>query len=363
MILESAFYPIIDIQGFLSVKSLCCQSRLFNLDLIYDQKNRDSLALKENAEFTLRSINVNVSSVQVSVPKDYSRGRYSEERGIQNMRDTDDTPDTENVTIVPFTTDISVYDSVIICTPFISSFGMDTQKLAEWCENGGDLMLAGGIDESEDLSGWNALIGAEPTDELATCTADSLQFNTDILAGVKGREFSDDVISEEVPDFDLTENCLVHVSTSDEKSVPLLWEQKYGKGTVVVCSADILKDKNDRGLLAAAYCLFFHAYAYPVINGCVYCIDDFPSPAPAGYDENVLKQYGYTVSDFYCNVCMPAMQEIAEKYDIKFSTFSIETYENNVDGPFDNTDNKRTASYYASLILNMVISSSGCQAI
>ena len=58
-----------------------------------------------------------------------------------------------------------------------------------------------------------------------------------------------------------------------------------------------------------------------------------PAPAPAGYDKNVLSQYGYTVTDYILNVWMPAIQKIGEEYDVRYSTFVIRSYEDNVNGP------------------------------
>jgi hypothetical protein len=164
-------------------------------------------------------------------------------------------------------------------------------------------------------------------------------------------EFSDDVISCEVIDFTLNDDCTLHISTSDELETPLLWEHPCENGKVIVCNTILMDAKNDRGIIASAYCRFYPIYVYPVINACTYCIDDYPSPSPAGYDSNIVSQYGYTVSDFLSNVWLPSMETITEKYGIKFSSFAIETYENDVESPFNNVDNELSAKYYASRIL------------
>lgn len=62
-----------------------------------------------------------------------------------------------------------------------------------------------------------------------------------------------------------------------DKGVPLVWEHSSGSGRVVVDNIGIY-DKVLRGVYAASYSLLCDATAYPVINGAVFYLDDFPSP-------------------------------------------------------------------------------------
>lgn len=328
--------------------------------VLYDDSDDDSTRLMENVAFTLESINVNVDVNKVVV-QEIEEDDDSEDEGIKDntensyenieSKTAEDNTDTKEPIFLNIPLD--KIDDLIICTPSISSIGLDVQSILSWCQNGGHIMFAAGFDDSVDFSEWKNVIGVDTTEETNILIADSLQFNTNLLVGVEGKEFSDDVISCEVYDFTLLEKCILHVSTSDEYGTPLLWEYPIDNGMAIVCNADIMNSKNDRGIVAASYCRFYPVYVYPVINACVYCIDDCPSPIPAGYDKNIISQYGYTISDFYSNVWMPAMQKLAEQYGIKYSTFSIQTYENDVNGPFNNQNNKLSAAYYASMILNM----------
>lgn len=313
--------------------------------VVFDEADESSGSLADNICYTLRSINVNVIRKSVIVNKlSDSDDEATEDASFEASNSADESP---------LNIDFFAYDDIIMCFSSISSAGINDENITEWVKQGGHLMLAGGIDESIDFKRWSSLLGIANENEIPTIYADSLQFNTNLLAGVEGREFSDDVISEEVLAVSLRSDCVVHISTSDESGCPLLWEHTFEKGAVIVCNTALMESKSDRGIIAAAYCRFYPVYVYPVINACVYCIDDCPSPIPAGYDKNILTQYGITINDYYSTVWMPAMQKLAEEHDIRFSTFAIQTYENDVEGPFNNTDNRKMASYYASLILNM----------
>ena len=59
------------------------------------------------------------------------------------------------------------------------------------------------------------------------------------------------------------------------RGVPLVWEHSSGSGRVVVDNIGIY-DKVLRGVYAASYSLLCDATAYPVINGAVFYLDDFP---------------------------------------------------------------------------------------
>ena len=245
----------------------------------------------------------------------------------------------------------SEYTDIILCESALSSSGIKPMPLADWVKEGGHLIIAGGLDADELVNGWDALLGIAARKTPLAVHADSVKFATSFLAGAKGMEFSDEVISCDVVNVTLDKKCLVHAATTDEYTVPLLWELSFGKGEVLVLNADLIDGKSDRGMISACYCKMQDAFAYPVINAAVYCIDDFPSVAPAGYDRNILSQYGYTINDFYANVWWPAMHQLSQEYGIPYSAFLIQCYEDDVNGPFDNMDSQPSAAYYARLLL------------
>ncbi len=261
----------------------------------YSDKN-----LSDNISFTLSSLNVRVTVKDVVLS-----GEADDSDKTKNKKKNSDSAKSPEKAEFP------------------SEFDKNKQITYEKADT------PGGIDEKVNLAKWADILGADTEKKPAPAVAESLKINTELLAGAQGRTFSDDVISGEVLNLAVRDDCTVHLSTADGNAVPLLWEHSVDKGTAVVCNSDLMESKSDRGLISAVYCRFYPVYAYPVINACVYCIDDCPSPIPAGFEKNVVSQYGYTVGDFYSNVWMPAMQRISE------------------------ADNRDTASYYAGLILNM----------
>ena len=245
------------------------------------------------------------------------------------------------------------FDDLIVCSSNLRKFDAARPIIEEWVKAGGHLMFTSSPNNDTLERIWFPLLGIHDTTELGSIDIGSLQVQSDILAGAQGMDFSSEVITGNVLNPTLTDDCIVHIATADEDKTPLLWEHDFGKGKVIVSNADLMESKVSRGVIASSYCAMYPIYAYPIINAAVYNIDDMPSPAPVGYDKNVLEQYGYTIYDFYSNVWMPAMQKLAKEYGIRYSTYTIETYDDNVEGPFDDEENRKTASYYANIILKM----------
>ena len=308
--------------------------------IVFDKEDHTSIELKKNMEYVLKSINVSVQTHGIEVRDNNDEDVFCD---ISEVTTND-----SSIQI----NDVYAYNDVIFCISDLSSIGISYDDFSEWVSSGGHAMFAMGLEPTENLLKWSNILGIKNTEIPSVVTADSMRFKTSMMVGVEDREFSDDVIECPVLDVSVDDNCLIHLTTCDEEEIPLLWEKNIGNGKVIISNADLFESKADRGIFTATYCMFYPVFTYPVINAAVYCIDDCPAPAPAGYDSNVLSQFGYTVNDYISNVWMPEMFKIAEEYDIRYTTFVIQSYEDDVDGPFDNQDNIKTAKYYATQILN-----------
>lgn len=240
---------------------------------------------------------------------------------------------------------------LVICESDLHTLPIDVEALAAWVSEGGRLIIAGGLESSELASEWASLLGVIPMDEYPIIPIESMRLQTSLLAGGQGMEFSDEVIRTDMTRVQLLPGILVHVTTADESETPLLWELPYGDGLVLVNGAVPMDGKANRGMICACFGRMEEIAVWPVINAAVYCIDDFPSCAPAGFDSNVRLQYGYTVSDFYFIVWWPSVREIGRKYEIPYSCFLIQCYDADTEGPFDNRDYTASASYFARQIL------------
>ncbi len=316
-----------------SKRSTCKRKAL----LLYDSNDVESVQTSEQIGFVLNSFGVELTKKSIYIPT---------ERTF--------------IKTIPVTTYmVDECSDLIICFSSLISSGIDLNDLLPWINAGGNIIFASGL-EAEELfdpiaeeKNWMPLLGISSMTASENIHVDSMILLTSLLAGGKGMEFSDDVIFCDAVAAELTPECEVHIVTADEFHRPLLWERYQQSGHVLVCNADLMDGKTNRGMIASCFAHMNSALVYPVINAAVYCIDDFPSAAPAGFDQNVLSQYGYTVGDFYANVWWPSLQKIAEENDIKYSTFLIQCYDDDVDGPFTNTNNQPSASYYAKQILEM----------
>ena len=104
-------------------------------------------------------------------------------------------------------------------------------------------------------------------------------------------------------------------------------------------------------MYAASYSLLCDATAYPVINGAVFYLDDFPSPVPGGDGTYIRRDYSMSIADFYSKVWWPDLMKLAQKYSIRFTGVMIENYEDDtVDAPTRQPDTQQFR-YFGSLLL------------
>ena len=101
-----------------------------------------------------------------------------------------------------------------------------------------------------------------------------LSFKTDLFPGAKDISFSDVMVHSVYP-VQLFDNTHIHIVSADESKCLLLWEYNFEKGRFVFINTDQFNEKDDRGMLGAAYSLITGCFVYPVINTSVFFIDDF----------------------------------------------------------------------------------------
>lgn len=133
--------------------------------------------------------------------------------------------------------------------------------------------------------------------------------------------------------------------------MPLVWEKRYGEGKFVVDNFG-LYEKVTRGFFAASYSLLTDAAVYPVINGSVFYLDDFPSPVPSGDGTYIKRDYGMSIADFYTNVWWPDLLELAEKYGVKFTGVMIENYGDETDGNIVAAKDTQRFQYFGNMLLH-----------
>mgnify|MGYP002522000882 FL=1 len=171
-------------------------------------------------------------------------------------------------------------------------------------------------------------------DESKSFTAQGLTMQTDFLPGSKGVQVAGDIhYNTFVDSLTLLDSAVVHVSDYNG-TVPLIWQQSYGKGSFYVYNGAIRPDKTNRGFLMSFLAHCGEDTLYPIVGCKIFFIDDFPSPIPEGYQEKIRNEYQMTTRNFYSRIWWPYMKELQEKEHIKYTGVIIESYGDQVQGPF-----------------------------
>lgn len=243
--------------------------------------------------------------------------------------------------------EFSQYQTVVVLMSNLDALGKRLIDLMNWVQNGGSVLFAMTPDKTTYFDAISQKLGVQSSAweyKMAESIVPSEDF---MLGGGQRYELSDPF--ESALSVSLREDTTVYARTGD-KGVPLVWEHSSGSGRVVVDNIGIY-DKVMRGVYAASYSLLCDATAYPVINGAVFYLDDFPSPVPGGDGTYIRRDYSMSIADFYSKVWWPDLMKLAQKYSIRFTGVMIENYEDDtVDAPTRQPDTQQFR-YFGSLLL------------
>jgi len=247
--------------------------------------------------------------------------------------------------------DFYKYKTIIISLVQLSLLDDQIHELFDWVEEGGKLMFAIKPDNSDTLSAIYPQLGITALDK-GLIEVNGIEFLTELLPGTAGRQFGTDFMDHNSLPVDLADGVRLHLISADEIGLPILWESDLGDGKIVFINSDQFIDKASRGIIGAAYSLMHDVVVFPVINASVFYIDDFPAPVPEGKDESIFRQFTRDIESFYLNVWWPDMQDIKDKYNLKYSGFIIETYEYTLQPPFEYTiDQEDIFQYFGGILL------------
>ena len=127
------------------------------------------------------------------------------------------------------------------------------------------------------------------------------------------------------------------VSIESDDGCPLLWTQHDGDGKFILFNGSVRDDKSNIGIFASMISHCGSEGIYPVLGTKIFYIDDFPSPSPEGTCGKIYDELHMSTVDFYRNVWWPYMKDTAKTYDLKYTGLIIESYGNQVTGPFHPT--------------------------
>ena len=110
--------------------------------------------------------------------------------------------------------------------------------------------------------------------------------------------------------------------------------------------------KQRAGFLQLPTVLLTDVGVYPVINGSVFYLDDFPSPVPSGDGKYVKRDYGTSIQDFYTNIWWPDMLALADEHGVRYTGVIIENYEDDTDGTVKTTTDTERFQYFGNMLLH-----------
>ena len=241
------------------------------------------------------------------------------------------------------------YEKVVTALVEYDILGERAYELLDWVENGGGLFVYFPPQGDTFFRALSAQMGIQESG-WQMYELPGFRCTSDLLLGGSGKDYMIEEPFESALTLSLSNDCIVHIVSADERELPVLWERRNGDGKIVFMNFGIM-GKAYRGLYAAAYSLLSDAFSWPVINGSAFYLDDFPSPVPSGTSTYIERDYGLSVSDFYTNIWWPDLLEFAEQYGIRYSGMVIEDYSDDLDGPFETNMNSQRFQYFGSSLL------------
>lgn len=244
--------------------------------------------------------------------------------------------------------ELNNYTAVIVLLSDLTVMGKQVVELCDWVYGGGVVLFPLTLEENAYFAAIENKLGIQETAEYTY--VDKMYIKEGFMIGGGSSYAVSDAYDSARTVRLRSEGTTVYVREEDEQGVPLIWECGYGQGKFVVDNFGIC-DKAFRGFFAASISLLKDIYLYPVINGSVFYLDDFPSQIPEGNNEYIFRDYHTSVRDFYLNIWWPNMMNLADRYGIKFTGLAITCYDDAIDGTTDASPDKSTFLQIGNMIL------------
>ncbi len=239
--------------------------------------------------------------------------------------------------------ELDQYDAVMLMMDSLADYPNKAEEdLLDYVYRGGTVVICGGAEENNNLMYHTGIRNS--ASELVT--APGIQVHGDALFGESNFKVNDENITNYALPCTLTSDCKRYLSSYD--GVPLVWSRNYGDGKFIVINSDGYARKIGRGLLIAAVSQIHDDFIYPVIASKVMFIDDFPAPVPDGTLPSIYNEFQMSTRDFFRYVWWPDMVGFARKYDLQYTGFIIETYNDHVHGDFVSDTGVTTKQYLVS---------------
>ena len=245
--------------------------------------------------------------------------------------------------------ELEPYETVTVLLRSLEPLKENVLDICSWVKEGGNVLFALTLQKETYVSLIEQKLGIISSG-YQNAEVSSIYFEKDFLIG-GGRSYVITDPFDSAWEVQLDETARVYARIGDENGMPLIWERNYGKGTFVIDNFG-LTEKAVRGFYAASYSLLTDAGVYPVINGSVFYLDDFPSPIPGGDGTYVRRDYNTSIAEFYSNVWWPDMMTLAAKHGVKYTGVIIENYEDDTDEEITEQTDVQRFQYFGNMILH-----------
>ena len=245
--------------------------------------------------------------------------------------------------------DFSGYETIVVLMSDLNPLKDVVIKIGNWVEKGGRVLFALTLQKDTYVSLIEQKLGITDSD-YGNVLVDKIYIDDDFMIG-GGRSFQIPDAYDSAWEVSVGETAKVYAWTDDEKKVPLIWENSYGKGKFVVDNFGLC-EKATRGFFAASYSLLTDVMVYPVLNGSVFYLDDFPSPVPSGDGTYIKRDYGLSIKEFYTNIWWPDMMSLAAEHGVRYTGGMIENYEDETDGEIVKQTDTQRFQYFGNMILH-----------
>ena len=267
------------------------------------------------------------------------------ERILMDMRVGSDVIDIQEQTVP----ELKDYETVIVLMSDLNPLQETVLNLCQWVYNGGNVWFPMTLQKDLYVSMIEQKLGVVSSGN-TYAVVDSIYFDQDFLIG-GGQAYTVTDPYASAWAVQLNANAKAYAWIRDQKGTPLIWENAYGNGKFVVDNFGFYT-KGSRGFYAASYSLLTECGVYPVIDGSVFYLDDFPSPVPGGDGTYVKRDYGTSIADFYTNIWWPDMMDLAARHGVKYTGVIIENYEDETDGKVEKQTDSERFQYFGNMILH-----------
>lgn len=156
---------------------------------------------------------------------------------------------------------------------------------------------------------------------------------SDFLVGGKGFSFGEgSAYNTNTSRVALQQDVQVHMTALTGE--PLVWEHSWGAGRFFHYNGAVRDDRTNVGIMAAFLSHCGEEAVYPVVGAKLFFLDDFPAPIPEGNFDKIYEELHLSTADFYRRVWWPYVLELGEDYGLKLTGLIIESYGDQVKGPF-----------------------------